>query len=128
MSVVTNVIISGMSGLDVYRPFVIEALNAYLVNAEAERDLGTFTQVDQHAGGRKAIERHVWMGAFNYLEIDEFMAVYHAVLSQRGRFGRGYLPQLLMCRQDDNKFYEMPNEPDGRDWHYRDTTQDRIPQ
>jgi hypothetical protein len=27
-------------------------------------------------------------------------------------------PQMLMKRQDDSKFHDIPVEPDGRKWHY----------
>jgi hypothetical protein len=32
--------------------------------------------------------------------------------------GDSVKPQMLMKRQDDSKFHDIPVEPDGRKWHY----------
>ena len=123
MSVVTNVILSGFAGCrpDFHRT-VVDALNAFL--SQRESPLGELAQVDQHAGGRKAIECYVWMGAFNYLEIGEFVDVYQkslgTITDPQTR------PQLLLKRQDDDKFYEVPNKDDYRTWHYREAALDVL--
>ena len=48
----------------------VELLNAWL----SERNKGELKRVDDFAGGRKAIQAAVFMGAFNYLDIPEFVA------------------------------------------------------
>jgi hypothetical protein len=91
MSVVTNVIVSGFAGCypDSHRT-VIDALNAFLskpvtkTNPEPDPSdsLGDLVRVDQHAGGTRAMESFVWIGAFNGLPVPEFIAVYQAACAQ----------------------------------------------
>lgn len=48
----------------------IQEINRYL----SSKGKGELEKVDGYAGGRKALQAEVWMGAFNYLEIPEFVA------------------------------------------------------
>lgn len=75
MSHVTDVIltVSLLEQNDVYPADVypaVEALNTWL----SERDKGELKRVDSFAGGRKAVQAAVFMGAFNFLDIPEFVA------------------------------------------------------
>ncbi len=128
MSVVTNVIVSGYAGcysdpkLSPACRKVITALNEWLakpvtkLNSEPVNSLGQLMPVDQYAGGTRAMETNLWLGAFNYMPIGEFITVYQrAVASIQGD---STLPQMLMKRQDDDKFHEVPNKPDYRMWSY----------
>lgn len=69
MSHVTDVILS--IGLleesdDAENPALIAEINTWL----DEREKGTLARVDQFAGGRKASQATIYLGAFNYLPID----------------------------------------------------------
>jgi hypothetical protein len=52
------------------RCHVVETINAWL----SESDYGELKRVDDFTGGRKAIQAAIFMGAFNYLNILEFVA------------------------------------------------------
>lgn len=36
-------------------------------------EYGALKRVDEHAGGNRALQDEVWLGAFNYLELEEFI-------------------------------------------------------
>lgn len=52
----------------------VEALNAWL----RERRLGELNEVSKAAGGTKVIQARVFMGAFNYLDLTEFIDAINA--------------------------------------------------
>lgn len=119
MSVVTNVLVSGFGGCDPSGcNILIDALNDYL----REHELGRLTQIGKHAGGTRAMETILWGGAFNYLCINEFIKIYQ---DMQPNIRTPIRPQMMMKRQDDNVFYTIPNEDDGREWHYREAAYDR---
>lgn len=64
-------------------------------------------------------------GGFSYLQVDDFMVAWWQAMADLK--GRGERPQLLMKRQDDDKFFEMPNEDDGGSYSYRTAEDDRRP-
>jgi hypothetical protein len=69
MSKVTNIIIT--TAID--EPGVLNLNHAlWLIEHPG------FHQVDQHCGGNKAFESHVWLAAFNHLDIEEFKAIARA--------------------------------------------------
>ena len=43
-----------------------------------ENQYGPLVEVSDHAGGHKALQCQLWVGAFNYLDIDEFVRVVFA--------------------------------------------------
>lgn len=113
MSVVTNVLLTG-----IYSTPVAVRLNSWLV--EQER-VGQLVEVSGHAGGYKAMETHVWAGAFNYLEMDKFVEAYRKALFQNVR--RDGI-QLFVQRQDDSTFLLIDPRADV-DYHYRSAEKDR---
>jgi hypothetical protein len=46
----------------------VDLINDWLV----EHEIGMLASVDDHAGGKKAMQSWVFLGAFNYLPIEEF--------------------------------------------------------
>jgi hypothetical protein len=131
MSVVTNVLLYGLAGVYPEGPGqVVSALNKFL--SQCDRDdgylLGELARVDQHAGGKRAMECHLWAGAFNNLPIDEFVTVYQQTVAAMPRGPMSsFPPRLLLRRQDDWDFHMAPAKDDGRIWHYRDAAQDVFP-
>ena len=77
MSHVTNIILtlSLSEGIDddTCYPWV-DVLNQWLT----DRGKGELHRVDDAAGGNKAMEAAVFMGAFNYLDIPEFIKAVYA--------------------------------------------------
>lgn len=63
MSVVTNVILI---------TFIDEDISPLLAWLKAE-ERGLLHEISDHAGGNKALERDLWVGAFNYLDDQEFL-------------------------------------------------------
>ena len=63
MSVVTDVILMVPVGAD---PRVVDHVNARLATTLRASGCG-LRKVDQHAGGNKAVQADVYMGAFSYL-------------------------------------------------------------
>ncbi len=76
MSVVTSIILTtSLSEEDgLYCP-AVEELNEWM---RANR-YGEFKRVDGYAGGNKAVQAVVFMGAFNYLNMDKFAEVFRRV-------------------------------------------------
>ena len=64
MSVVTNIIITTW----------LEEPGMHRLNAAMNRIKrgDSFNEVSDHCGGTKAMEAHVWLGAFNHLNLDDF--------------------------------------------------------
>jgi len=52
----------------------IQEINKYLM----AQNRGELKKVDDYAGGYKAVQAAVWMGAFNHLDIPEFLNVVKA--------------------------------------------------
>ena len=104
MSHVTDVILT-MSLLeeagDDDRCPAVDVLNIWL----SERNKGELKRVDDFAGGGKAIQAAVFMGAFNSLEIPEFVAAVGAApWEDRGRLA------LFVKDEHDERFTDMtPN-------------------
>ena len=71
MSHVTDVILTVGCG-DSRVAECIAALDSF---TRTEARGGTLHKVDQHAGGTKALQAEVYMGAFNYLPVGEFIAL-----------------------------------------------------
>lgn len=76
MSVVTSIILttSLVEEDDLYCP-AVEELNEWML---ANR-YGEFKRVDEYAGGNKAMQAVVFMGAFNYLDMDKFAETFRKV-------------------------------------------------
>jgi hypothetical protein len=68
MSVVTDIIVT-YSGLDDDK---LDTINAWMVT-QREYEGDRFVAVDEKAGGGKAMQANVALGAFNYFELDEFL-------------------------------------------------------
>jgi hypothetical protein len=120
MSVVTNVIVSGLGGFDPQHDHrVIDALHRFL----KEHEIGGSLVHVGPGGGNRALERDIWVGAFNHLTIEKFVKAYQDSVKTLGR--SIYSAQMLLCRQDDEVFEEVPQEDDGRIWHYRSAELDQ---
>ena len=65
---------------------VVREINQWL-DAQDDDYYGTFKQVDEHGGGRKAHQWDMWTGAFNHLPIDDFLAAVAAVPLERWGWG-----------------------------------------
>ena len=68
MSYVQNIIV-----ITAYEDTVVQELDAWLVEEQQIAPRSALVQVDQYAGGIKAFEADVWVGACNYLKIDAFV-------------------------------------------------------
>jgi hypothetical protein len=79
MSVVTDIIL--VTGIDDGAEREDEHPNADRLSAYLEREHGGrgLAKVDQHAGGRKAMQCDVFMAAVNFLDKDAFLAWFHAI-------------------------------------------------
>jgi hypothetical protein len=74
----------------------MKALNAQL---EGLNPGNSFNEVSEHAGGTKAMEAEVWLGAFNYLDLEDFL--------ERVRLTDFEYPddvRILVQEQDDDHF------------------------
>ncbi len=102
MSLVTNYMILPSCDADV------EALNSELA-ALTDEDGGAspqpaFAQVDQHAGGGKAMEVSVWLLATNYFTPTQMLPVLQKV--------RWHLPcRFLFCGQEDDAWTVLDAMP-----------------
>lgn len=115
---VTNVMLTGLSS-----HIIAKKLNEWLVSDD--NAYGSLVEVSDHAGGTKALETHVYLGAFNYLDINGFVKAYQeAVNSFKFRFDyqRSGI-QLFIQRQDDVRFEEVDKDRSVK-YHYRDSSQD----
>lgn len=93
MSHVTNILI--LAPLIEARSDAISNINNYLNNLNK----GSLKTIDSCSGGTKAMEVSVYAGAFNYLDIEEFLEAFkEAPWREKDRI------QLLICDQDDDKF------------------------
>ncbi len=130
MSVVTNVIVTGLPGL--YPEYagkdpphiqscVIDGLNHWLLESGEQQGL---RECSAYCGGTKNMETHVWMGGFNYLCISGFVEVYRKILAEGPQDDLTDRITLMICRQDDDTFEIVPNAPDGCNWDYRQRAND----
>jgi len=102
MSRVTNLILTFSVGEDEFK--CIQAINNYryrnlkmnLVSVDFNKDM---EKGITWYGGTKFMEARIYMGAFNYLEIDDFRN-YLRTLDWENRD----LVQLIIKEQDDDKF------------------------
>lgn len=69
MSKVTDVVI--LAPLSAERSPAMSAINAWL----DERHYGQLVEVSDHAGGTKAMQARVYLGAFNYIDVAAFTAM-----------------------------------------------------
>jgi hypothetical protein len=53
----------------------VEEINRYLT----QEHKAPLVKVSQHAGGNKALEHHLWIGAFNWLDIEALIEVFRRV-------------------------------------------------
>lgn len=92
MSNVTNIIL--------IMPACGDELDVKMINDKLLELDGHYTlnQVDEHAGGLKAMEVDVYMGAFNGLDVSEFKAWFNRTIF------REKLIQLFIQEQDDDLF------------------------
>lgn len=102
MSVVTNVVllISIHESIEDdteygYRIPGLAYLNDWLLKANK----GELRTVDQYGTNGKAMECHVALGAFNYLNVDEFIDAFRAA-----PWDEPENIQLLVQRQEDERF------------------------
>lgn len=104
MSVVTSVLLC--TGINDYGIFDV---NKWLV------DSGNWVleQINEYAGGRKSMQQDVYAGAYNYFDLDSFIA---AVKTSRWEHPDDV--QLLVNREEDDRFYlaygkmeELANAP-----------------
>lgn len=104
MSYVTNVILATCiddGGSDDEHPNV-DALNTWL-----EKRWGKLTQVNQLANeGGKAIECDIFIGAFNYLDVEGFVAAFRAIPWEMPESA-----QLLMKTEQEEQFAMYPSGP-----------------
>lgn len=91
MSIVTNIIIK--TRVDEHD--VINYLNWYLVKQEK----GILKQTDNFAGGRKAMECDIFMGAFNMSDTGKIIEIF--------KTKKGEYDQLFIMEQDDDLFKEI---------------------
>lgn len=100
MSQVTNVILT-------YTPTDEEPFpSAYLADLNREmgrlKIRGQFTRVDEHAGGMKAMELEVYLGAFNGLKEDNLVRAIAAV-----EWSRSDSLQLFIRRHAQDRVFEL---------------------
>jgi hypothetical protein len=98
MSVVTDVIIClGLAEAidDEGTTPPIAEINDYL----RSRNYGELARVDDFAGGNKAFQAAVWMGAFNHLNLSEFMNF----VKSRNWQSRADV-QILLKKEEENSF------------------------
>jgi hypothetical protein len=69
MSYVTDVILVMPLGMEME---LIPTLNAWLMSEEGGQ-CGTFADIGEHGGGRKAHQVEIFSGAFNYLPLQNFL-------------------------------------------------------
>lgn len=103
MSRVTNVILTAACAEDIDdndHANAMESVNQWL----AEKNYGEFARVDGNAGGTKAMEAFVFLGAFNYLDLVAFLAVVGAAPWQQPENVRVFVKQ-----QEDERFDVPPN-------------------
>ncbi len=122
MSTVTNVIVSGHAGCHPNLPVcrtLIDGLNEFLYeNGFPEGDeRNRLVYVSDYAGGTRALETEMWLGAINGLKVPEFIARYQDLCRDKIG-GDSTKPQLFLNRQDDDRFHEIPWQPDGTLYHY----------
>lgn len=119
MSVVTNVMLTGLHAGAV-APHLVSVANA------GSDENGGLNNVEEKAGGSKAMETTVYLGAFNFLDVNAFVAAYRearASMKARFEYQREGI-QLFLQRQDDTTF--MLIDPSANvDYHYRDATKDK---
>jgi hypothetical protein len=107
MSDVTDVILTlsliEESGEDCSLP-AVERVNECLVL----KNHGKLERVEGHAGGRKAFQAVVLLGAFNYLDIDDLV---NAIAAQRWEAPEDV--QLFIKREHDDTFTlrKIPEKP-----------------
>ena len=125
MSVVTNVILSGLGGFDPeYTPRVITHLNNWLRENEVK---GQLVEVSKHVESNKAMEAFLWIGAFNYLAVGDFVQAYRDIVPTLAL--SRYSAQLLIKRQEDSIFYHVPQtreEDGGYNWDAREDRGDYL--
>lgn len=126
MSVVTNVIVTGLPGCypndDPSRlGSVIKALNEYLRKEDQGEGLA---EVSGHSVGPRALETHVWIGGFNFLDVDEFIGVYMDALQILQEEDQRRV-QLMIQRQDDNNFEIMDHDEIATEWDRRTREKDK---
>ena len=134
MSVVTNVIVTGIPGL--YPEYagqdpphiqacLIDGLNRLLLAGGEEGGCGQkggLLECSAHSGGTKNMEAHIWMGGFNYLPVHFFVEGYRKLVAEGQRGELVEITTLMICRQDDRTFEVVPNAPDDCNWDYRQRT------
>jgi hypothetical protein len=117
MSVVTSVIVAGGFGCDPENPAcrkVIDAINIYLTGYDEEggfqRKHQPLKPVGNLGDGEKGFEADLWVGAFNYLRVDEFVGIYREAVARYR--SRGFPPQLFIKedRELEKGFVEIPSE------------------
>jgi len=93
VSVVTNVICVSLDGPERYGK-----LNEWLRAMQNGQELA---DVSEYVGGHKAFEADLWAAAFNYLDVEDFIAEWRRVFSDCE-----FEPdaQLFLKRQEDDKF------------------------
>ena len=69
MSYVTDVILVMPLGMEIK---LIPVLNAWLMS-DSGGGCGTFEDIGEHGGGRKAHQLEIFSGAFNYLPLQNFL-------------------------------------------------------
>lgn len=115
MSVVTNIIVTtalndGSLNDDSYTS--VDTLNAWLL-ATRDRPVDQLRLVRDHAGGGKCFECDVWLGAFNHLDIDGFVAAFMAI-----EWEYRDCAQLMVLEEQRDRFLIV--HADGskpRSWH-----------
>ena len=76
----------------------------------SENEMPALNQVDGFAGGKRAFEAEIWVGAYNYLDIQEFT---QAVLDAKWLYPDAV--QLLIKQEADDVFsLRAGSMPDAR--------------
>lgn len=97
MSVVTNFMLTGLYLRNENNP-LITRLNAYL----KEHKHDTFREVSTHAGGKKALETHVWLLACNHITTEQVGNIVDIIANYvRARKFDGSGFQLFVNQQDE---------------------------
>lgn len=109
MSLVTNVILS----LPMCCEDKSEAINQWLLDRGHKRPMPNLGEHGEAYGGYKALEADVYVGAFNYLETDEFVAFIRALPWEVDHYGHREFDeaQLFVREQNDNVFRELLHAP-----------------
>ncbi|MFH1739631.1 MAG: hypothetical protein ABIH23_11535 [bacterium] len=76
----------------------VDAINGWL----KENGFGTFREISEYCGGGKALQADLWVGAFNYLDVDGLVS-----FCRNLKWPEDATPQLFIKNENDDYFQEI---------------------